>query len=275
MTIAAAPSLSQLLAQARGGDAAARDRLFASCRNYLAIVARAEIGRSLQAKVDASDLVQQTLLDAHRGLTNFRGQTEGEWLGWLRQILNHNAADFVRHYRETAKRNVGHEVRIGPADSRQSGAAPFEPAAPGETPSELVVRREAELQMADAIVALPDDYQEVILLRNFERLPFDEVAQRMGRSRPPCRCSGCGRSRPSARMSSDSCHCLMAAARDFGYLENVAGSRQAVLRPVDVSGAAHCLSDAELGFARRPSRLRRLASSGMTAGAFQRFTVPL
>jgi RNA polymerase sigma-70 factor (ECF subfamily) len=91
------PSLNQLLIQARGGDAEARDRLFAACRNYLAVVARAEIGSWLQAKVDASDLVQQTLLDAHRGLANFRGHNEAEWLGWLRQILSHNAADFVRH----------------------------------------------------------------------------------------------------------------------------------------------------------------------------------
>jgi RNA polymerase sigma-70 factor, ECF subfamily len=179
-----APSLSQLLIQARAGDVAARDRLFASCRNYLAVVARAEVGSWLQAKVDASDLVQQTLLDAHRGLANFRGRTEGEWLGWLRQILSHNAADFVRHYGATEKRKAAREVRIGPADSQQSNPVQFEPAAPGESPSELLVRHEVELQLADAIAALPDDYQEVIVLRNLERLPFDEVARRMGRSRP-------------------------------------------------------------------------------------------
>lgn len=177
-------SFAELLAQARGGDAAARDRLFVSCRNYLAVIARAEVGSWLQAKVDASDLVQQTMLDAHRGLANFRGHTDGEWLAWLRQILSHNAADFVRHYGETAKRKAGREVRLGPQDSQASNAGPLDPAAPGETPSELIVRHEVELQLADAIAALPDDYQEVIVLRNIERLPFDEVARRMGRSRP-------------------------------------------------------------------------------------------
>jgi RNA polymerase sigma-70 factor (ECF subfamily) len=177
-------SLSKLLEQARNGDTAARDRLFATCRNYLAIVARAEVGSWLQAKVDASDLVQQTMLDAHRGLANFRGRTEGEWLGWLRQILSHNAADFVRHYGQTAKRQAGREVRLAPADSQQSRPAGFEPASPGETPSEVLVRHELELQLADAIAALSEDYQEVIVLRNLERLPFDEVARRMGRSRP-------------------------------------------------------------------------------------------
>jgi RNA polymerase sigma-70 factor (ECF subfamily) len=173
-----------LLNQARNGDTAARDRLFATCRNYLAIVARAEVGSWLQAKVDASDLVQQTMLDAHRGLASFRGRTEAEWLGWLRQILSHNAADFVRHYGQTAKRQARREVRLAPADSQQSRPAGFEPAAPGETPSEVLVRHELELQLADAIASLSDDYQEVIVLRNLERLPFDEVARRMGRSRP-------------------------------------------------------------------------------------------
>ncbi len=75
-------------------------------------------------------------------------------------------------------------MRLSPADSRQSNAGGFEPAAPGETPSEVLVRHEVELQLADAIAGLSDDYQEVIVLRNLERLPFDEVARRMGRSRP-------------------------------------------------------------------------------------------
>jgi RNA polymerase sigma-70 factor (ECF subfamily) len=184
MMVESSLSLSQLLEQARQGDMAAQDRLFATCRNYLAIVARAEVGSWLQAKVDASDLVQQTMLDAHRGLTNFRGRTEAEWLGWLRQILSHNAADFVRHYGQTAKRQAGREVRLTPVDSQHSHPTGFEPAAPGETPSEVLVRHELELQLADAIATLSDDYQEVIVLRNLERLPFDEVARRMGRSRP-------------------------------------------------------------------------------------------
>ncbi len=177
-------SFADLLARARAGDAAARDQLFATCRNYLSIIARAEVGSWLQAKVDASDLVQQTMLDAHRGLANFRGQTDGEWLAWLRQILSHNAADFVRHYGEAAKRKAGREISLVPNDSQASSASPLDPAAPGETPSEMLVRHEVELQLADAIAALPEDYQEVVVLRNIERLAFDEVARRMGRSRP-------------------------------------------------------------------------------------------
>src|SRR6476660_9202364 len=88
--------LTSLVARARGGDDEARNALFEKCRAYVNVVARAQVGSWLQAKVDHSDLVQQTLLDAHQGLTEFRGTTDGEWLAWLRRIVNHNAADFVR-----------------------------------------------------------------------------------------------------------------------------------------------------------------------------------
>lgn len=184
MTSGSRTSLVELLNQARRGDGLARDRLFAKCRNYLVVVARAEAQSGLRAKIDPSDIVQQTLLDAHRGLDGFRGSTEAEWLGWLRRILNHNAADFVRHYIGTEKRGAHREVSLGQAGSDQPFRAPPEPAAPDATASQLFARHELELQVADAIASLSDDYRDVIVLRNLERLPFDEVASRMGRSRP-------------------------------------------------------------------------------------------
>src|SRR5204863_8417874 len=107
-----ADDVHALLARARAGDAAARDRLFAHCRDYLGLAARARVETWLRAKVDASDLVQQTLLEAHRGFGHFHGATEAEWLAWLRRILEHNAADFVRRYRGTGKRQVRREVPL-------------------------------------------------------------------------------------------------------------------------------------------------------------------
>src|SRR5437016_14458881 len=77
-----------LLEAARAGDRAARDRLFAGCRDYLCLTARARVESWLRAKADASDLVQQTLLEAHRGFDQFHGATEAEFLGWLRRILD-------------------------------------------------------------------------------------------------------------------------------------------------------------------------------------------
>ncbi|MCY2967504.1 MAG: sigma-70 family RNA polymerase sigma factor [Planctomycetota bacterium] len=175
------PSVAQLLEQARNGDTDARNRLFEMCRSYVAISAKAEMASWLQAKVDASDLVQQTLLEAHRGLDNFRGQTEAEWLGWLRKIVAHNAADFVRRFHGVEKRKASREVPLQPGDDSEMG---LQLSDGGDSPSKILIQKESELQIADAIAQLSEDYQQVILLRNMRRLPFDEVAREMGRSRP-------------------------------------------------------------------------------------------
>lgn len=176
--------LVDLLNRARTGDDTARDELFARCRTYVGVVARAEVESWLQAKVDASDLVQQTLLEAHREMDQFRGSTEGEWLAWLRRILSHNAVDFVRHYKGTAKRQINREVRMHAPTADNSLGRTLDLSAGIETPSELVIRKEREIEIAEAISELATDHQEVIMLRNLQRLPFNEVAERMGRSRP-------------------------------------------------------------------------------------------
>lgn len=182
MTVDDKTGVADLLVRARSGDEEALNRLFALCRNYLALVARTQVEGRLRAKVDASDVVQQTLLEAHRDFARFHGQTEGEWLAWLRRILAHNSADFIRRFHGTDKRRAGREVALGhPADSSVPG---LELSDGGETPSQEILRKERELQLADAIARLSADHQEVIILRNLHGLPFDEVARRLGRSRP-------------------------------------------------------------------------------------------
>jgi RNA polymerase sigma-70 factor, ECF subfamily len=177
------PSVSDLLAKARAGEPGPLDELFSRCRGYLGLVARAQVESWLRAKVDASDLVQESLLDAYRGFRGFRGTTEAEWLAWLKQIVNHNAANFVRHYGTTGKRRVGREVPLA-VGAPGSSAAAVDPADPGESPSQQVMRKEREWQVAEALGHLTEDHRDVIVLRNLQRLPFDEVAARLGRSRP-------------------------------------------------------------------------------------------
>lgn len=173
---------SRLIEGARQGDAECRDRLFELCRSYLGFVARSQIETWLRRKVDASDLVQETMLEAFRDFQRFDGHSEQEWLAWLRKILAHNAADFVRRYRGTAKRAAGREVPFrDPADSRLQGAP--EPAAQQPTPSQEFLQLDTELRVTAALSQLPPDYQEVIVLRNLQRLSFNEVAERMDRSR--------------------------------------------------------------------------------------------
>lgn len=178
------PKVSELILGARDGDDECRDQLFEICRSYLGFAARAQVESWLRVKVDASDLVQQTMLEAHRDFAKFEGTTEQEWLGWLRRILVHNVSDFIRRYKGTAKRRVQKEVRF--RDPNVSGAAPGapEPAARGRTPSQELALLDDSIRVSEALSSLSPDYQEVIVLRNLERLPFNEVAERMNRSRP-------------------------------------------------------------------------------------------
>jgi RNA polymerase sigma-70 factor (ECF subfamily) len=173
-----------LIRRARQGHPASRERLFEMCRSYLGLLARAKVESCLRAKVDASDLVQQTMLEAHRDFDDFQGNSEGEWLAWLRRILAHNAADFIRRYRQTAKRRAQREVPIRHGDESTWAHRAAEPAAEDQTPSQQVAAAEDQLRLTVALDQLPPDYQEVILLRNLQRLPFSEVAERMDRSRP-------------------------------------------------------------------------------------------
>ncbi|MBT5018510.1 sigma-70 family RNA polymerase sigma factor [bacterium] len=173
--------IHELLALVRQGDEAARNELLEGCRNYVKLMARSQVETWMNAKVDASDLVQQTLLEAYQGLASFEGNSEAEWYAWIKQILAHNTQDFIRQFR-TAKRDAKKEVRLN--SQRSADSVPqMDLSAQLQTPSQLMIQDEREFELANAIAQLNDDYQEVIQLRNLQRLPFDEVAERMGRSR--------------------------------------------------------------------------------------------
>jgi RNA polymerase sigma-70 factor (ECF subfamily) len=150
-------------------------------RSWLGLLARLQIDARFRAKFDPSDIVQQTLLEAVRDWPQFRGGTEAELAAWLRQILAHVLLHEVRRYGGAQRRDIGREVSLEEAlaeSSRRLGAAL---AAPGSSPSACAGRHELELRLADALARLPADYAEIILLRNVEGLPHEEVARRMGR----------------------------------------------------------------------------------------------
>ncbi len=169
----------ELIHRARSGDESAENELLQKCRSYVSLIARAQVEGWMRTKFDASDLVQQTLLEAHQGIKNFKGETEAEWLGWLRGILNHNTLDFARKYQGAAKRNVSREFSI---DQGGDDSVQRELKDQTETPSRILLNREQEILMAEAVSQLPADYQEVVMLRNLQRLSFKEVAERMDRS---------------------------------------------------------------------------------------------
>jgi RNA polymerase sigma-70 factor (ECF subfamily) len=182
MTAPMTANPEQLLQVARGGDAETLGKLLELYRRYLAVLARVQIGQRLQGKVDASDVVQETFLDAHRNFGRFRGSTEAQFVRWLRQILAAKLTDQVRRYLGAQGRDVRLERMIGDALDRSSVMLDRALAAPQSSPSQQAVRREQAVLLADALGQLTDDYREVIVLRHLEGLTFPEVARRMGRS---------------------------------------------------------------------------------------------
>jgi RNA polymerase sigma-70 factor (ECF subfamily) len=182
MSTTAGSDPEQLLTLARAGDVAALGELLEGYRSYLTLLARLEIGRRLQGKVDAADLVQETFLKAHRSFAGFQGDREPELLAWLRQILASALGDVLRRYCAARRRDVRLERQLADELDRSSRALDRGLAAPQSTPSQQAVRREQAVLLANALEQLPADYREVIILHQLEDLSFPEVAERMGRS---------------------------------------------------------------------------------------------
>jgi RNA polymerase sigma-70 factor (ECF subfamily) len=170
-----------LLKQARAGDAAARGRLLEEYRHYLRLLARTLIGQAIRARIDDSDLVQETFLKAHREFDGFAGATEPELVAWLRQILVRSLADQARKHRSKV-RDYRREKSLEEMLDRSSVAAQAAMAAPHSSPSAHAGRREHAVLLANALDRLPADYREVFILRNLEHVSVDQIAARMGRS---------------------------------------------------------------------------------------------
>jgi len=171
-----------LIEQARAGSEAALGTLLQSHATYLTLLARVQIGRRLQGKVDAADIVQETFLDAHRQIGHFRGTTERELLAWLRRILAGQIALVVRKYLGTKGRDMKLERELVIQLDQSSQVLDQGLVASTSTPSQHVSRREQSVLLAEALAQLPEDYREVIILRHLEGLSFFEVGQRMART---------------------------------------------------------------------------------------------
>jgi RNA polymerase sigma-70 factor (ECF subfamily) len=159
-----------------------RGQLFETYRNYLTFLARLQIGCKLQGKADASDVVQETFMDAHDRFEQFRGRSERELGHWLRTILAHRIAKLVRHYFGTQRRDVRLEQQL--SAQLDESTRTLEQGLEGSltSPSEAMERREMAVLLADALERLPEDHRDVLLLRHFRGLTFEEVAKRMHRT---------------------------------------------------------------------------------------------
>jgi RNA polymerase sigma-70 factor (ECF subfamily) len=151
--------------------------------DYLRLLARLQIGPRLRGKLDASDVVQQTLLHAHENRTQFRGRTEAEWLAWLRAILANALAAAARRF-ATEARDLGRERSLEAELDRSASRLEGMLAAGHSSPSERAVRGEELLNLARAMAQLRPEEQLVVELHHLKGLPVAEVAREIGRTRP-------------------------------------------------------------------------------------------
>src|SRR5262245_58911706 len=150
-------------------------------RDYLRLLARLQLDPRLRGKLDASDVVQQTLLEATKSLEGFRGRPPAQQAAWLRQILARNLANLVRDF-AAAKRDVAREQALDAVVSASSVRLNAWLAAEESTPSEQAERGEQIVRLAQALAALPEAQREAVTLRHCHGWSLADISRHLGRS---------------------------------------------------------------------------------------------
>jgi RNA polymerase sigma-70 factor (ECF subfamily) len=148
-------------------------------RSYLMLLARVRLDPRLQRKLDASDVVQQTMLEAHQGLPHFRGRSLEEQGAWLRQILARNLANAIRDLgrgKRDIRRERSLEAELNESASRLGNWL----AADQSSPSAQVHRQERALRVAEALNGLPESQREAVVLRYWQCYSLAEIGEQLG-----------------------------------------------------------------------------------------------
>jgi RNA polymerase sigma-70 factor (ECF subfamily) len=148
-------------------------------RSYLLLLARVRLDSLLRAKVGVSDVVQGTLLEAHRDLAQFRGRTVGEQAAWLRQILARNLVNVLRDLRRH-KRDVTREQPLQAALDESASQLEAWLVAEQSSPSQQVQRQERAVRLAEALATIPENQREAVLLRHWHGCSLVEIGKRLG-----------------------------------------------------------------------------------------------
>jgi RNA polymerase sigma-70 factor (ECF subfamily) len=150
-------------------------------RSYLTLLARAQVGPELRAKLDPSDVVQQTLLKAIERREQFQGHSEAECAAWLRAILARTLADAARkHLSGGGPRERSLRAALESSSARLEALL----ASDGPGPGSRAEREDQLRRLADALEHLPDDQRRAVELRHLHGLPSAEIGRLMGKSVP-------------------------------------------------------------------------------------------
>ena len=151
-------------------------------RAYLYVLAERQIEPRLAVRCSASDIVQETIIDALNDFARFSGDQEADLTAWLERILKNNVMDAVRKHLVAKRRSAKQEERLdgGPhSASFQWRTMP----GPGSAADSILIKGERALRLAEAIMSLPDGQGEAVRLRYLEGLTVAEMAEKMDRSK--------------------------------------------------------------------------------------------
>lgn len=152
-------------------------------REYLRLLARLQIDPRLRAKLDPSDLVQETLLKAHEKRDQFRGQSDAELAGWLRQILANQLAEALRRFRRQ-QRDVDLEKSLEAAIEESSARIQRWLSLDQVGPGQQALRNEQLLQLGEALAELPDDQRAAVEMRHLQGYAVARISEEMARTIP-------------------------------------------------------------------------------------------
>ena len=152
-----------------------------SYRPYLTLLARTHLDQRYHRRIDASDIVQQTLLEAHKNRKQFRGESASELAGWLRQILVNNVADAVRALRRE-KRDIRREQPLEAHVEDSFGRVHDWLAAEQSTASQRMIREEQLLAVSAAVSSLSNDQQEAVILHHLQGYSLKQLAEHFDRT---------------------------------------------------------------------------------------------
>ena len=132
-------------------------------------------------KMDPSDILQQTFLEAYRGFPQFAGQDLRELVAWLRSILDHKIAGAIRDHTLLQKRDVSREQSM---DDSHGGGAPLKQDLDANltTPSQKAIRGEEAERLSQALMVLPAEQREAVRLRHLEGWALADIARHLGRT---------------------------------------------------------------------------------------------
>jgi RNA polymerase sigma-70 factor (ECF subfamily) len=166
-----------LLEQAAAGDRLAGERLLQRHRSRLREFVEIHLEPALRARLDASDVVQEAQIEAARRLPDFLLRRPMPFRLWLRKTAYERLTMLRRRHRGAARRAVGREVQL---PDRSSLALAQNLLAPNSSPSRLAEREEQARRVQEALAGLAEADREVLLMRHYEELPYEDVACILG-----------------------------------------------------------------------------------------------